>query len=183
MNRGSSSTRSSGRVPLGSRGNVTNIENGNAKAKTKGGLGTILPSKKDSRPVSFAAAVPVPTAPATFNRQSSTTTTTSMASESTGGGGVSAVSMGGGENNRAFDSLSSDTLRKVIGTTVSKQPLGGSSMMNQQTIDGTDVNVTSTHIDLCDVNTSSIARQYTIDCTYVDSSSIVFINRTSMDCR
>lgn len=133
MNRGGSTRSSSGRVPLGSRGNVTNIENGNAKAKTKSGLGTILPSKKDSRPVSFAAlAVPVPTAPTTFNRQSSTTTTTSMASESTGGGGVSAASMGGGENNRAFDSLSSDTLRQVIGTTVGKQPLGGSSMMNQQ---------------------------------------------------
>ena len=131
MNRGSSTRSSSGRVPLGSRGNVTNIENGNAKAKTKSGLGTILPSKRDSRPVSFAAAVPVPTAPTTFNRQSSTTTTTSMASESTGGGGVSAASMGGGENNRAFDSLSSDTLRQVIGTTVGKQPLGGSSMMNQ----------------------------------------------------
>ena len=131
MNRGSSTRSSSGRVPLGSRGNVTNIENGNAKAKTKSGLGTILPSKKDSRPVSFAAAVPVPTAPTTFNRQSSTTTTASMASESTGGGGVSAASMGGGENNRAFDSLSSDTLRQVIGTTVGKQPLGGSSMMNQ----------------------------------------------------
>lgn len=161
MNRGSS-TRS-GRVPLSSRGNVTNIENGvNAKVvttKTKSCLGTILPSKKDTRPVSFAAAVPLPTT-TTLLRQSSTTTTTSVASGSTGGGGVSAVSTGGGENNRAFDSLSSETLRQVIGTTnvgttnvdvdagvvgsnggvgmkkkgssSTKQPLGGSSMMNQQ---------------------------------------------------
>lgn len=155
MNRGTS-TRS-GRVPLSSRGNVTNIDNGvNAKVTKKNGLGTILPSKRDSRPVSFAVAVPLPTTTTTtLLRQSSTTTTTSMASGSTGGGGVSAVS----DNNRAFDSLSSDTLRQVIGTTnilnnivgnddfdagvgigggtekkgsSTKQPLGGSSMMNQQ---------------------------------------------------
>jgi polo-like kinase 1 len=79
-------------------------------------LGSILPSKKDSRPVSFAAAVPLPTTTPLL-RQSSTVTTASIASGSTGGGGISAVSVGGGENNRAFDSLSSDTLRQVIGTT------------------------------------------------------------------
>jgi hypothetical protein len=78
-------------------------------------LGSILPSKKDSRPVSFAAAVPLPTTTPLL-RQSSTITTASVASGSTGGGGISAVSVGG-ENNRAFDSLSSDTLRQVIGTT------------------------------------------------------------------
>ena len=115
MNRDSSSTRS-GRVPLSSRWNSANIENG-VNAKTKKSLGSILPSKKDSRPVSFAAAaIPPPTALTTFTRQSSTITTTSIASGSTGGGGISAVLVGGGENNCAFDSLSSDTLRQVIGT-------------------------------------------------------------------
>ncbi len=53
------------------------------------------------------------------------------------------------------------------------------STMYQQTIDGISVNDVSTTIDVCDINTQSIARQYTIDSEYVDISSIVSVNGTS----
>lgn len=79
--------RTSTRRPLGSR-NV-NVENGSSS----NGKSTILPSKKDSRSN-------------LYQRQASNNTTASV----TG----SEVSSTGGEANKAFDSLSSDALRRAI---------------------------------------------------------------------
>ena len=62
---------------------------------------TILPSKKDTKPIAVSS----------FNRQTSTATTVSSELSSNTGGG-------GSEANRAFDSLSSETLRQVIGSTI-----------------------------------------------------------------
>jgi hypothetical protein len=93
------------RVALGQR-NVNNVENQNNGLKESSSVSsvvksTILPSKKDTKSIAVSS----------FNRQTSTATTVSSELSSNTGGG-------GSEANRAFDSLSSETLRQVIGSTI-----------------------------------------------------------------
>mmetsp|Transcript_9347 Transcript_9347/g.21078 ORF Transcript_9347/g.21078 Transcript_9347/m.21078 type:complete len:877 (+) Transcript_9347:289-2919(+) len=77
------------RAPLGSR--QVNVENGSSNNNNGNGKSTVLPSKKDSRSNSL-------------QRQGS----------SNAGSLTSEVSSAGGEGNKAFTSLSSETLRRAI---------------------------------------------------------------------
>jgi hypothetical protein len=130
MNRAAASRS---RAPLGQR-NVNNVDNQNngmkasAEASSSSSSSVIKsstmipPSKKDTRPIALAS----------YNRQVSTATTVSSeASTNCMGSGVNAS-----EGNRAFDSLSSETLRQVIGggggnvddeSTTKKQPPASTS--------------------------------------------------------
>ena len=97
------------RVPLGQR-NVNNVENQTNGLKAEASSSSsvvkatiIPPSRKDSKPISHSS----------FNRQASAATIATMSSEASsncGSGGGN-----GGEGNRAFDSLSSETLRQIVG--------------------------------------------------------------------
>jgi hypothetical protein len=142
MNRAAASRS---RAPLGQR-NVNNVENQNngmkasAEASSSSSSSSsssviksstiIPPSRKDSRPIALAS----------YSRQVSTATTVSSeASTNCLGGGASAS-----EGNRAFDSLSSETLRQVIGgggggdvddeSKNMKQPLASSSRSIQNSM-------------------------------------------------
>ena len=120
------------RVPLGQR-SVNNVENqtnglkaeasssSSSSSSSSVAKATIIPpSRKDSKPVSHSS----------FNRQASAATITTVSSEassncgsSNGGGGGVCVS--GSEGNRAFDSLSSETLRRVVGSVATAGGGGG----------------------------------------------------------
>ena len=114
------------RVPLGQR-DVNNVENQTNGQKASSSSSSVVkatiipPSRKDSKPVSHSS----------FNRQASAATITTVSSEassncgsSNGGGGGACVS-GSEGNNRAFDSLSSETLRQVVGSVVAASGGGG----------------------------------------------------------
>ena len=145
MNRAARS--SSTRAPLGQR-NV-NIENQNHGVVPGPGASSklstiILPSKKDVAPTSSFASSST-RSNSLLQRQHSAATTASVT------GSETMSSIGGGEANRAFNSLSSETLRNVISsastsTTVpvepvptklvplmaTKKPLATSSIHHQQ---------------------------------------------------
>ena len=113
MNRAASSR--AGRVPLGSR--HANVEANNHNHA--GGKSTIHPSKKDSR--SHLQRMPSGSSSVMSGASSVVSSTTT------------------GTNNRAFDSMNSDMLRKAIhsasessGVAAKKQPLGASKHPNQR---------------------------------------------------
>lgn len=117
MNRAARS--SSTRAPLGHRNvNIENQNHGAVPGASSKSSAILLPSKKDVAPTSsFASSSSSTRSNSLLQRQHSAATTASVT------GSETMSSIGGGEANRAFTSLSSETLRNVINSVPTAAPV------------------------------------------------------------
>jgi len=125
MNR---AARSSTRAPLSQRNvNIENQTHGSLSSKSSA---ILLPSKKDVVPISSSLTSSTTRSNGLLQRQQSAVTATSTGTTSITGTGSETMSSiggdgsGGGEANRAFNSLSSERLRHAINSASSVEPGG-----------------------------------------------------------